>query len=148
MKFFNDQFVPDDLPLEELEKMLRSVHIQDFALGCEELALTRSREAFDLMRRYYAEADSFRQRGLLSILLDYPFAGELTDEVLEALDAADPELVEAALVAIAAGKIKVPDGAILTALEENQEDLSRRAFAALDMVARTPENEARINALN
>ena len=145
MKFFNDQFVPDDLPLDALEDMLRSPHIQDFALGCEQLALTRSREAFDLMRRYYAETDGFRQRGLLAILLDYPFAGELTEEVLEALDSADTDLVEAALVAIADGKISVSADAVLTALEENRDELSRRVFAVLDVLE--CDDTARVDAL-
>lgn len=147
MKFFNDQFVPDDLPLEDLDVMLHSAHIQDFALGCEELALTRSREAFDLMRSYYAEADTFRQRGLLAIMLDYPFAADLTQEVCQALESYDTELVEAALVAIGAGKIAISDEAVLAALEDNKDDLTKQAFTALDRVTVTDDNRGRIEAL-
>ena len=123
MKFFNDQFVPDDLPLEELEKMLHSAHIQDFALGCEQLALTRSREAFELMRQYFGEADLFRQRGLLAILLDYPFAAELTAEVESALDSGDAELAQVALQAVADGKVTAAEADIRAAVEEHREEL-------------------------
>lgn len=132
MKFFNDQFVPDDLPLEELEKMLRSPHIQDFALGCEQLALTRSWEAFALMRSFLNQTDPFRQRGLLAILLDYPYAGELTDEVTQILDSGDAELVEIALTAIAAGKLQVADTVLHAALTEHREELPQRLLQMLD----------------
>lgn len=147
MKFFNDQLVPDDLPLEDLERMLFSDHIQDFALACEELALTRRREAFALMRRCYAQADPFRRRSLLAVLLGCPFAGELTAEAEDALASGDPELAAAALTAVAAGTVTVADAAILDSLTEHAAELPTAAWQALTRVAPTPAHRAKLEAL-
>ena len=147
MKFFNDQLVPDDLPLEDLERMLFSDHIQDFALACEELALTRRRDAFALMRRCYAQADPFRRRSLLAVLLGYPFAGELTAEAEAALASGDPELAAAALTAVAAGTVTVADAAILDSLAENAAELPAAAWQALARVAPDPAHRGKLEAL-
>ena len=52
-----------------------------------------------LMRRCYAQADPFRRRSLLAVLLGCPFAGELTAEAEDALASGDSELAAAALTA-------------------------------------------------
>lgn len=148
MKFFNDQLVADDLPLDDLARMLESEHIQDFALACEQLALQNSREAFALMRRFYAQAELFRQRSVLAILLDMPFAAELTKEAEEALESSDKDLADVVLSAVAEGKITISDCAILKALESYGDELHYWHFRALERIAKTPENKAAVKALS
>lgn len=85
MRMLNCQVVPENLSIQELQKMMETTDMQIFAIACEALRIANNHEAYEVLKSYIDTRDKYKHRCVLAAIFEYSEASELRDHLIRAL---------------------------------------------------------------
>ena len=75
----------EHISIKELDQMMESSDMKLFVAASNALVQRKSKEAYEILKKYIFSADVYKKRYVLSVIFEYPEALELVDELEKAL---------------------------------------------------------------
>lgn len=134
-EILNGTYIPYDMPIEELRRMMSSSNMKDFSLACEVLSYKNDPEAYQIMKSHINDKDKYRRLYILKTIFRHPEAAELIDSLENAIASDDFLFVENGLIVISDFQIKLSDDLLLSVVQKHLPKLytAIRSLITLDI---------------
>lgn len=139
-EMINGRPVPYDLPVDELEVLLISGDMSDFAVACEALSYQTGDKAFALLKRFITDQDKYKRLYVLKTIFRHPKALQLKSFLEECLLSDDVLFARNGLSVVGQYGIEVTEKSVLSAVLKYLPDLHCTNLYALKILSTSDEN--------
>lgn len=139
-EMINGRPVPYDLPVDELEALLISGDMSDFAVACEALSNRSDERAYQLLKKYITDKDKYKRLCVLKTIFRHPMAAQIKSFLEDSILSDDFLFVHNALGVVGQYEIEVSEKAVLSAVLKHLSDLHCTDLYALKILSTSDEN--------
>ena len=123
--------VPYDKSIQELEELLLTGNMNDFAVACEALSHKTEHNSFELLEGYITHKDKYKRLCVLKVIFRHPESPKLKWFLEESLLSKDILFAENGLKIVYAHNIDLKSSIILTAVRNHFHELHYTSLYAL-----------------
>ena len=132
--------VPYDLSVDELEALLISGNMSDFAVACEALSNQSDERAYQLLKKYITDKDKYKRLCVLNTIFRHPMAVQIKSFLEDSILSDDFLFVHNGLGVVGQYEIEVSEKAVLSAVSKHLSDLNFTDLYALKILSTSDEN--------
>ena len=132
--------VPYDLSVDELEALLISGDMSDFAVACEALSNRSDERAYQLLKKYITDKDKYKRLCVLKTIFRHPMAAQIKSFLEDSILSDDFLFVHNGLGVVGQYGIEVTEKSVLSAVLKHLSDLHYTDLYALKILSTSDEN--------